>query len=174
MLRSSPEEGSLDEASSEERNIENYDVVRTWKDNMFFGQGFGHHFREWRPVFDFAQSGHGLQGHNSILWVMWIGGLVGFTGIFLHLAVTLFLMGRTYRRASAPFERAALVVALSAIITYLNQAFGDMGTQSVQMGCFTAVATTIVAQLALRNGAWFEGAAPAREPAEAALKPQPA
>jgi hypothetical protein len=168
-----PDEGSKDKESTEERNIENYDMVRTWSENMVFGQGFGHHFKEFRPVYDFHQSGLGLQGHNSILWSMWVGGLVGFTGIFLHLAVTLFLLGRTYRRATAPFERAALVVALSAIITYLNQAFGDMGTQSIQMGCFAALATTVVAQFSLLTGAWLEGAAPERDAAQPPLKAQP-
>jgi hypothetical protein len=167
-----PDKGSKDQESTEERNIENYDMVRTWEENMILGQGFGHHFKEWRPVYDFNQSGRGLQGHNSILWAMWIGGLFGFTGIFLYLAVTLFLLGRTYRKATAPFDRAALVVALSAIITYLNQAFGDMGTQSYQLGCFAALATTIVAQFSLQTGAWIEGAAPQPEAAQPPLKAQ--
>lgn len=147
-----PEEDSEDAASNLEREVENYNIIRTWQNSMVIGVGFGHHFIEYRPVFDFGQSGFGLIGHNAILWLMWIGGVVGFTLVLLYLGVTAFLFARTLRVARAWKERVALFASLSMLTTYLLQAFFDMGLTSLAIAFYVAMAVAIIGQLASRYG----------------------
>jgi O-Antigen ligase len=155
-----PEAATEEESSNAERDTENYNIVTTWKENMFLGQGFGHAFHEYSPSNDFGQSNFGHVGHNSILWVMWIGGVVGFTGIFGYLIVALFLLGRTLHVARDWHDRVALLVSLSIVMTYLLQAFGDMGTQSALIDFCVACAMAIIGRTSTKWGVW------AREPAE--------
>jgi hypothetical protein len=155
-----PVADSEEESSNVERDIENFNLLKSWERDMFVGQGFGHAFTEFLPSNDFAQSNFGHVGHNSILWLLWIGGLSGFTAILMYLGVAAFFAARTLRRTTEFRDRAALLVALGVLLTYLNQAFGDMGLVSVQFVFFVAAAIAIIGRLATRHGAW-PGRAPA-------------
>lgn len=157
----SPVEGSKQESSNADRDIENYNLIHSWERNTFVGQGFGHAFTEFLPSNDFSQSNFGHTGHNSLLWLLWIGGIFGFVGMLLYVSVGLFFFARTLGRVRPPDERAALLVALSILITFLSQAFGDMGTQSIEIAFFVALALAIIGRLATRHGAWLEGQATA-------------
>ncbi len=149
-----PAEDTEEESSNVERDIENYNLTKSWENNMLLGQGFGHAFTEYVPSNDFRQSAFGHIGHNSILWLLWIGGIFGFTAVLAYLAVALFFLGRTLPSIAPWRERVALLVALSIIITYLMQAFGDMGTQSEMFDLFVAVSLAIIGRLATRANAW--------------------
>ncbi|MFO0600858.1 MAG: hypothetical protein U0228_36445 [Myxococcaceae bacterium] len=149
-----PAEDTEEESSNVERDIENFNLMKSWERNMLFGQGFGHAFTEFLPSNDFRQSNFGHVGHNSILWVLWIGGVFGFTGVLLWVAIALFFLGRTLPRTDDWRERTALYVSLAAIVTYLMQAFGDMGTQSIMFTFFTGVAVATIGRLAMKHGAW--------------------
>ncbi|MDP3151625.1 MAG: hypothetical protein Q8N23_03075 [Archangium sp.] len=160
-----PAEDTEEESSNVERDIENYNLTKTWENNMFFGQGFGHAFTEYVPSNDFRQSGFGHVGHNSILWLMWIGGIFGFTAVFAYLAVALFFLGRALPSTADWRQRVALLVSLSVIVTYLMQAFGDMGTQSEMFDLFVGSSLAIIGRLATRVNAWKVPAAlPVQDP----------
>jgi hypothetical protein len=164
-----PPEDTEEESSNVERDIENFNLMKSWERNMVFGQGFGHAFTEFVPSNDFGQSAFGHIGHNSILWLLWIGGIVGFTGVLAYLAVGVFLAGRALRLATAWRERVALLVSLSIIITYLMQAFGDMGTQAMMFDFFVGAALAIAGRLATKAGAWRP--IPVEEPVSSAHEP---
>lgn len=157
-----PPEDTEEESSNVERDIENYNLMKSWEQNMLVGQGFGHAFTEFIPSNDFGQSAFGHIGHNSILWLWWIGGLTGFTGVLAYLAVALYLAGRTLQRATDYRERAGLLVAVGIIVTYLVQAFGDMGTQATMFDFFVGTSLAIIGRLAARHGAYR--VEPAAEP----------
>lgn len=146
-----PTADSEEESSNVERDIENFNIAKSWERNMVFGQGFGHAFDEFIPSNDFAQSRFGHIGHNSVLWLLWIGGIVGYTGVLLYLAVAVFLIGRTLPRAPLWSERAALAVGLGIVLTYLMQAFGDMGMLGIQFAFFVSVAVAVAGRLAVRH-----------------------
>lgn len=158
-----PAENTEEESSNVERDIENFNIMKTWERNMVFGQGFGHAFTEYIPSNDFRQSAFGHVGHNSILWLLWIGGIVGFTGVLAYLAVGLFFLGRALPAITAWRERVALLVSLGIIVTYLMQAFGDMGTQALMFDFFVGTALAIIGRLATKANAW-RVASPAQEP----------
>jgi len=149
-----PVEGSKHESSNVERDIENYNLIKSWEASPLVGQGFGHAFIEYLPSNDFSQSNFGHVGHNSLLWLLWIGGVLGFSGVLLYLGVGIYFFARAFRRIRAPDERAALLVAVSALIVFVNQCYGDMGTQSIQIVLFVGVALTVIGALATRGGAW--------------------
>ena len=163
-----PAEETEEESSNVERDIENFNLLKSWERDMVFGQGFGHAFTEFVPSNDFAQSNFGHVGHNSVLWLLWIGGIVGFTGTVLYLAVAAFLFARAVRKAQAFDERVALLTALSIVLTYLLQAFGDMGTEAIQFDFFIAAALGIIGRLTTRLGAW-----PVTSAARATASPAP-
>jgi hypothetical protein len=156
-----PAKDTEEESSNVERDIENYNLMKSWERDMLFGQGFGHAFTEFVLSNDFKQSNFGHVGHNSILWLLWIGGIFGFTAVLLYLAVTLYFFGRTLPVTAPWRERVALYISLSIIVTYLMQAFGDMGTQSVMFDFFVGIALAITGRLATRAGVWVHS--PARQ-----------
>ena len=121
---------------------------------MLIGQGFGHAFTEYIPSNDFHQSAMGHIGHNSILWLLWIGGIFGFTAVLGYLAVGLFFLGRSLHLATDWRHRVALLVSLGIIVTYLMQAFGDMGTQSIMFDFFVGTALAITGRIATKVHAW--------------------
>lgn len=149
-----PAADTEEESSNVERDIENFNLLKSWERDPILGQGFGHAFKEFLPSNDFAQSSFGHIGHNSVLWLMWIGGIFGFFGVWLYLGITSFFFARALRRASDVSERVGLLVAIGVIITYLLQSFGDMGTQAMQFVFFVSVAVAIIGRSASRHGVW--------------------
>jgi hypothetical protein len=146
----SPEENTKAGSSSVERDIENFDILKSWEENMLLGRGFGFHFTEYLPTFDFSQSGFGQVGHNSVLWLWWIGGPLGFTGVLGFLVVSFYLVRRCLAATRVWSERVALFAAMSILITYLTQGFGDMGFNSSEIAFFVAAAVAITGQYATR------------------------
>ncbi|MBK7857908.1 MAG: hypothetical protein IPJ65_04630 [Archangiaceae bacterium] len=147
-----PAEETEEESSNIERDIENFNILRSWQRHMFIGQGFGSAFDQVLPSNDFSQSNFGHIGHNSVLWLMWIGGTLGFTGVLLYLAVAAFALGRTLKVTTDWRERVALLSAVAIFVTYLMQAFGDMGMLSIQFVFFVSVGVAIVGRLSVRKG----------------------
>lgn len=149
-----PAADTEEESSNVERDIENFNLLKSWERDPLLGQGFGHAFTEFLPSNDFAQSAFGHIGHNSVLWLLWIGGIFGFFGVWLYLGITSFFFARTLRVVTDVHERVGLLVAMAVIITYLLQAFGDMGSQAMQFVFFVSVAVSIVGRAATRHGQW--------------------
>jgi hypothetical protein len=157
-----PAADTEEESSNVERDIENFNLMKSWERDMLFGQGFGHAFTEFVLSNDFKQSNFGHVGHNSILWLLWIGGIFGFSAVLMYVAVALYFFGRTLPVTAPWRERVALYISLSIIVTYLMQAFGDMGTQVIMFDMFVGIALAITGRLATRAGVWASSSAPAR------------
>ncbi|MBL8939053.1 MAG: hypothetical protein JNM69_31110 [Archangium sp.] len=149
-----PAADTEEESSNVERDIENFNLLKSWERDPMLGQGFGHAFTEFLPSNDFAQSAFGHIGHNSVLWLLWIGGIFGFFGVWLYLGITSFFFARSLRVVTDVTERVGLLVAMAIIITYLLQAFGDMGSQAMQFVFFVSVAVSIIGRTATRHGQW--------------------
>lgn len=153
-----PEEhsdSSLD-ASTEFRFLENFNLVQTWKAHPLMGSGFGHEYDEVVMLPDISRfmPDYRFQPHNSALWLLGIGGVVGFSALWLYLAVVAFFAVRAYHAAVAPEVRAMMVVGLSAVIAYANQVYGDMGSQSYTSVLTLAPLVALVGQVAVASGAW--------------------
>jgi hypothetical protein len=145
-----------DDSSSGTRDIENFNLVSTLKQSRLFGSGWGHEYVELVRAYDisgfFAQ--YRFIPHNSVLWLWSVGGVIGFTALWLHLGVGAFLAARVHRFARSADERVAAYAVLAVIVCYALQAWADMGVQSWTATSLLACSYAIAAKLAVSTGAW--------------------
>ena len=138
------------------RDIENFNLLWTVRDNPLLGTGFGHQYVEKVKAVDISDifPQYRYVPHNSVLGLLAFGGIVGLSAIFLTLAVGVYLAARAHRCAATPAERAAALAAIASVVVYLVQSYGDMGLVS-WMGVFTlGPALAVAARLATATGAW--------------------
>jgi hypothetical protein len=142
--------------SSLTRDIENTNLLHTLKQVGPMGAGWGHEYIELVQAYDiskfFAQ--YKFIAHNSVLWLWSIGGLFGFTFIWLPLSAAIFLARRSYFFARTPDEQTSAVLILTTVIVYMVQAWGDMGTQGLSCMLIAALAVAASAKLAVETGAF--------------------
>jgi hypothetical protein len=142
-------------ASNQTRDIENYNLVHTLLESPVVGSGFGHGYDEvWKgPSIERFMENYRFIAHNSVLWLWSLGGLLGFTLLWMPLGVTMFLARRSYHATGDPTERVAIMAAVAAVIAYVAQAYGDMGavgwTTTLQLSAGVAVVATIAARYAV-------------------------
>jgi len=142
--------------SSQTRDIENYNLVMTLKENPLLGTGFGHEYREVSQADDISTvfPQYRYIPHNSLLGLAAFAGVVGFWLFWLPVVVATFLAARAYPRARSPEDRTTALVCLSTFMTYAIQAYGDMGLQSDLGALLLAAALAASGRLAAAVGAW--------------------
>ncbi len=142
--------------STEWREIENMNLIFTIADHPLLGEGFGHQYREAIPLPDISSQFqmYRYHPHNAVLGLWAFGGLIGFSGMWVMLAVCVFLAARSYRCSSDPAERAAALAVIAAVIIYTNQVWGDMGQVSWTGVFLVAPAMAVAGKLAVASGAW--------------------
>jgi hypothetical protein len=121
-----------DDDSSKTRDIENYNLILTLKANPVLGSGFGHEYREavqaLRVDHVFAQ--YKYIAHNSVLWLLAIGGWLGFAAVWLIFPVAVLVALRVFAECHDPIDRTVAYGAIVAVLALIVQAWGDMGLQS--------------------------------------------
>lgn len=144
------------------RDVENFNVISTWQKNPLLGSGYGHGFDEVMKLADISHlfEDYLYHPHNSVLGLLAFGGVVGFTGVWLFVALTIYFAVRSYHLAHPPQWRAWALVAVAIVVAYTNQCFGDMGISSWYSTILMALAVTISGKLATRTGAWRNAQAP--------------
>jgi hypothetical protein len=144
------------DASSGTRDIENYNLIVTLKTSKLLGRGWGHEYIEAVRAFDISEvfAQYRYVAHNSVLWLWSIGGLVGFTVLFMPIGVGVFLARRAHLHARTADERLAAYASLAVITAFLIQAWADMGVLSWATMSMLACALAIAAKLAVATGAW--------------------
>jgi hypothetical protein len=149
------------DASSIWRDIENVNLLATLRANPVLGSGWGHEYIEVVKADDISRfmPQYRLVPHNDILWLLGVAGIVGFTLLWLPIAVGAFLAARSYYCARTPAERTAAATALAILILYANQAWGDMGVLGTIPTVLVAAALAMTGKLARVTGAWPAGVA---------------
>lgn len=138
------------------RDLENYNLYFTIRNNPVVGMGLGHEYVEAIHLPDIS-SGYSLYRyapHNSILGLFAYTGAAGFAAIWMILPLGIFFAVRCYRRAESPRDRIAALTCISVLVTYILHCYGDMG-----LGTFTSVFTVgaalaLIAKQAVATGAW--------------------
>lgn len=145
-----------DDRSSGTRDIENFNLIWTLKPHKLLGNGWGHEYIELVRADDistyFAQ--YRFIAHNSILWLWTVGGLVGFTIIWMQIVVGIFFARRAYLFARTPLEKSTAATAIVMLSTYMMQAWGDMGVMGLNSTLTAGVAIAASAKLAVSTGAF--------------------
>ncbi|MGC4121431.1 MAG: O-antigen ligase family protein [Myxococcales bacterium] len=142
--------------STQTRDIENYNLVMTLKTNPLLGTGFGHEYSEVSRADDISHlfPQYRLIPHNSLLGLWAFAGILGYWLAFLPVVVAVFLAVRAYRLAADPLSRTLALSPVLMAITYLLQAYGDMGLQSWGGAFLLAATLAAPGLLAARVGAW--------------------
>ncbi len=138
------------------RDLENYDLAWTFSEQPLLGTGFGHPFEEKLALPDIRDH-YPLERfvpHNSVLAGFAFGGVIGFVGTWLIIALGMFFAVRVYRVAHLPRERAAALTTVGILVAYVVHCYGDLG-----LGTWTSVFTVgpalaLVGKLAVTTGAW--------------------
>lgn len=123
---------SQDDASSQTRDIENYNLVRTLKAHPIAGSGFGHEYDEVvaanRVDQFFAQ--YRFIAHNSVLWLLSLSGWLGFAALWVVFPVAVLIALRVFRAAKTSVDLVVSFATIAAVLAFVVQAWGDMGLQS--------------------------------------------
>jgi hypothetical protein len=156
IFKSLVEGENLAKGQLDYRDMENINVVHTWEQHPFLGTGWGHPFIEKLklPDISHAFADYLYFPHNAVLGMLSSGGVVGFSGLWAWIPIAMFLTVRAYHRAHEPVQRAGGLVAVSVIVAYINQCFGDMGNISWLGTILVAMAVTCSGKLATVTNAW--------------------
>jgi hypothetical protein len=122
------------DGSSLWREIENYDILFTFRMSPILGQGYGHPFWEVIPLPAVPYDLERFCPHNSILSLWAFCGYFGFTALTLLWAASAYYAMRAYHASRVPVDRAAAISCMGAVMIYMVQCYGDMG-----LGAWTGV-----------------------------------
>jgi hypothetical protein len=123
---------SQDDASSETRDIENYNLISTLKRQPVAGAGFGHEYTEFVQAYrvDHIFAQYLYIAHNSVLWLISQIGWLGFSFVWIAFPTAALIALRVLRKAGSSTDVLTGFGTVVALLAYLLQAWGDMGFQS--------------------------------------------
>lgn len=154
MLTPERTDGSIDR-STLFRDVENYNLVYTFRQNPLFGSGFGHQFQQAAQNDDLSAFREYLYlPHNSMLGLLAFMGVVGFAGLFGVFIVALYCLFRSYRYAETTDYRLAACVAVSSILAYIVHVWADIGFTEPHTVFLVGAALAVAGQAPTATGAW--------------------
>jgi O-antigen ligase len=148
---------SKSDASSYWRDLENLNLVETFKPNPLLGAGFGHPMVEKVKLPDITAD-YELEPyvpHNSVLGIWAFGGLVGFALLWMLFPVGAFFSARAYRWARTPELRAMALGALAVQTCYVFQGYGDLGFGAWGPVFTVAASYVLVGKICVASGGWY-------------------
>jgi len=148
---------SKSDASSYWRDLENINLVETFKQNPLFGAGFGHPMVQKVSLPDItgAYELEPYVPHNSVLGIWAFGGLVGFALLWMLFPVGAFFSVRAYRWARAPELRVMALGAIAVQTCYVFQGYGDLGFGAWGPVFTVAASYVLVGKICVAIGAWY-------------------
>ena len=144
------------------RELENFNLVFTFKAHPVLGLGFGRPFEQKIQLPD-VTANYELEPyvpHNSVVGLWAYGGLLGFAVLWAVFPVGFFFTVRAYRWSRTPLERVTALGAAAAQVCYLVQGYADLGFGSWGPVFTLATGYALVGKICVANGAW--GLAPQR------------
>jgi hypothetical protein len=147
---------NVSDGSTQWRELENRNLIYTLREHRLFGWGWGHEFLEVIKLPDVSKAykEYRLMAHNSVLWLLGLSGIVGFTMLWAPLVAGVYLATRSYHFARSSTERTLAATAVGLIVCYVNQAWGDIGTGAPLPTLLLACALALSGKLARSTGAW--------------------
>jgi len=123
---------SQEDTSSDSRNIENDNLVATLQDHPLTGSGFGWEYREVVRIYDISEYFplYRYIAHNSVLWLVSIGGAVGFFFLWRTYATAAFFSARGYLLSLDDNDRAGALAGIGIVVVCICADWGDQGLVS--------------------------------------------
>jgi hypothetical protein len=140
--------------STQSRDIENENLIYTLSESPLLSTGFGFEYKSSpdNPPVDLTDvfANYRFIAHNGVLWLWSIGGLVGFTLLWLIFPIAGTLALRGYRSAVSSLERSAALTALGSVSVCVVQVWGDQGLNGYITPVTFGVAYAVATRLAVR------------------------
>jgi len=123
---------SQEDTSSDSRNIENDNLVATLEEHPFAGAGFGWEYKEVVRLYDIAEFFplYRYIAHNTVLWLVTVGGAVGFFFLWRTYATAAFFAARGYLLAMNDNDRAGALASIGIVVVCISSDWGDQGLVS--------------------------------------------
>jgi hypothetical protein len=123
---------SADDSSSRDRQVENTNLIVTFKADPLIGSGFGHKYVEQIKADDISGvfKQYRYLPHNSILGLWAFTGVVGFALFWQFFVVSVSYAAAALRRSSSRQVRSIAQWTVAGVIAFMLQAQGDIGLQS--------------------------------------------
>jgi hypothetical protein len=143
---------SQEDTSSDSRNIENDNLVATLQEHPITGSGFGWEYREVVRIYDISDFFplYRYIAHNSVLWLISIGGVVGFFLLWRTYAMAAFFSARGYLLSRTDNDRAGALAGIGIVVVCTCGDWGDQGLVSYPslmiFGAVFAVASNIASR----------------------------
>jgi hypothetical protein len=142
------------DSSTAWRDIENFDLLYTFRQTPIFGSGYGRGFWEIMPLPAVDYQLERYIPHNSILGLWTYCGYVGYTAITLLWVSGVYFGIRAYHAATSPRDKTAALVCFGAFLIHYLQCYGDMGLGSWTGVWMLAPSLAMAGKLAVTTGAW--------------------
>ena len=142
------------DASTQWRDIENFDLLYTIRQFPFFGTGYGHGFWEIMPLPAVDYQLERFIPHNSILGLWTYCGFVGFTAISLLWVTGVYFGVRAYHASTSARDKSTALVCFGGLLIHYVQCYGDMGLGSWSGVFMVAPSLAMAGKLAVATGAW--------------------
>jgi O-antigen ligase len=141
--------------SSLSRDIENENLIYTLRQSPILSTGFGYEYQYSpnNPPVDLSDVfvNYRLIAHNGVLWMWSLGGVIGFTLLWMIFPISGTLALRGYRSANTPLERSAALTALGSVAICVVQVWGDQGINGYMTPVTIGVAFAVATRLAMRS-----------------------
>jgi hypothetical protein len=143
---------SQEDTSSDSRNIENDNLVATLQDHPITGSGFGWEYKEVVRIYDISEYFplYRYIAHNTVLWLVSIGGAVGFFFLWRTYATAAFFSARGYLLSMSANDRAGALAGIGIVVVCICADWGDQGLVSYPslmiFGAVFAVASNVCAR----------------------------
>jgi O-antigen ligase len=144
------------DASTAWREMENFNLIVTFREKPLTGLGFGHPMVEAVKLPD-VTAAYELEPyvpHNSVLGLWAFGGLLGFALLWAVFPVGMYFTVRAYRCTRDPIERITALTAGAVQICYVMQGYGDLGFGTWGPVFTVAMGYALVGKICVARGAW--------------------
>jgi hypothetical protein len=150
--------------SSYWREVEIWNIATSMRESPVVGTGLGGEYHELMMNDDISgfYKEYKQWPHNTVLGLLMLMGLIGFTATWLLPPLMVFLAVRSIRITRAPELRTAALGVLAAVVSCLVMGYGDTGAHYTQYKVFFGLALAVSARLAIETGAWPSRERPAQ------------
>ncbi len=139
--------------SAQSRDIENENLIYTLRQSPLLTTGFGfeYQYSPDNPPVDLTDVfvNYRLIAHNGVLWLWSLGGVIGFTMLWMLFPISGTLALRGYRVARTPLERSAALTALGSVAICIVQIWGDQGINGYMTPLTIGVAFAVATRLSM-------------------------
>jgi len=138
------------------REVETWNIAVSTRGSALIGMGLGGEYIEYMPNDDVSEiyKEYREWPHNTVMGLLMLMGLFGFTAHWVLLPTVMFLSVRSYWMAHSSEARLLALSCIASVVSCLVMAWGDTGAHYPQFKIFAALSICFAAKLSVATGSW--------------------